>query len=124
MIAVVAFALSIKLGISYSRSPNYWEEARFYDRAASNARFLAGLLESEDTSARTPRPVSAPSPTGFVMAKVGVTTETVPSSDLPGDERREAAIRSQKFADYLDQMRSKYRRAAFLPWLPNAPEVP
>jgi hypothetical protein len=124
MIAVVAFALSIKLGMSYSRSPRYWEEARFYDQAAGNARFLAKLLESEDTPVRIPRPVATPPPTGFGMTKVGVTTETDPSSDLHGADRREAAIKSREFAEYLDRMRSKYRRAAFLPWLPNAPAVP
>jgi hypothetical protein len=123
MIAVAAFALSIKLGLAYSRSPRYWEEAKFYEQAGESARFLARLLEQEDKPRQGPSLAVPPSTSG--IAAKGVTTlEYEPAYELHGDERRDAAIKSRKFAERLDRMRAKYRRAAFLPWLPNAPDVP
>ncbi len=45
MIAIVAFAFSLKLGLAYSRSPAYWREARFQGRMADSFRFYASRFE-------------------------------------------------------------------------------
>ena len=124
MIAIVAFALSIKLGLYYSRSAKYWDEARFYERAGDNARFLAKILESEEIPFQVPQQVVITPPTAGIAPKGVVTVQSDPRFELHGAERREAALKSRRFAERLDQMRAKYRLAAFLPWLPNAPDVP
>jgi hypothetical protein len=111
MIAVVAFALSLKLGLSYSHSASYWREAHFYAQAADSARLLADLYDRDQVKSTTPKPI-------------GVSEADPPGLNLSPAERQREAERCGKFADYLDRMRGKYRRAAFLPWLPNAPEPP
>jgi hypothetical protein len=103
VVAVAAFALSLKLGLAYSRSASYWKEADFYANAGSSARFLAGILESDDKLAENRPP---------------------PSINVLGAERRHVAERSRKFAEDMDRKSSKYRRAVYLPWLPNTPEPP
>jgi hypothetical protein len=96
MIAVVAFALSLKLGLAYSRSPAYWQEARFQGQMADAFRFYADRFE--DGSAI------------LVGEELG--------------EQKTAAIRAREFAAKLDRERTKFLRAAFLPWLPDAPDPP
>jgi len=115
MIAVLAFALSLKLGLAYRHSANYWREAEFYARALVSARYTADLLEVEEKPGREEQaPVI---PKGGVVMEVGI-------SNLKGDERKRTAERSRNFADHLGRMQDRYRRAAFLPWLPNTPEPP
>jgi hypothetical protein len=94
MIAVVAFAISLKLGLAYRHSPDYWREAGFQGRMAENFRFYAARFEE-----------------GSVIPP-------------DADDRTDAAAKARRFADELDHKRANYLRAAFLPWLPNAPEVP
>ena len=97
MIAVVACALSIKLGMAYGRSFRYyWEESRFQVKAADSARWYARLVESGDAEPAIKSPV----------------------------ERRRMAALSWSFATDADRKRAKYVRAAFLPWLPTASELP
>jgi hypothetical protein len=96
MIAIVAFALSLKLGLAYSRSPAYWREARFQGQMADAFRFYAHCFENGTT----------------VLLK-----------EEPG-ERQIAAAKAREFAAGLDRNRATYLRAAVLPWLPSAPEVP
>jgi hypothetical protein len=96
MISVAAFALSLKLGLAYSQSSAYWRESRFHARARERALFYAGLVESG--AARL-------------------------DGDTP-EARLRAADRSRRLADHWGSMQAKYVRAAFLPWLPDAPEVP
>ena len=47
VIAVAAFALSLKIGLTYSRSGRYWKEADFYSNALASARSMLDALESE-----------------------------------------------------------------------------
>lgn len=96
MISVAAFALSMKLGLAYSQSSAYWCESRFHARAAERALFYAGLVESG-------------------VARL--------DSDAP-EARARAAEQSRKLAAHRAGMQAKYARAAFLPWLPDAPEAP
>jgi hypothetical protein len=111
MIAVVAFALSLKLGLAYSHSSKYWREAEFYARAADSARYLANLYDHQQVRSLAPK-------------TIGVSVADPPGLNLSGAERQREAERCSKFADYLDRMRATYRRAAFLPWLPGAPDPP
>jgi hypothetical protein len=96
MISVAAFALSLKLGLAYSRSSAYWRESRFHARAGQRALYYAGLVES-----------------GAAHLE----------SDTP-EARHRAAEQSRKLAAHWAKMQAKYVRAALLPWLPDAPEVP
>lgn len=96
MIAMVGFAISLKIGLTYSHTSAYLREARFQGRMADAFRFYASRFE--DGSAR------------LIM-------------EQPGD-RRLAAKRAREFAKGLDHRRSEFLRAALLPWLPSAPAPP
>ena len=105
VVAVVAFALSLKIGMIYSRSPAYWKEAGIHGKSSAHYRHLADLLDAEY---RPPRVQPGGGPVG--------------ESFLPkmlGEERRLAAEGLRKHADYMERLRTKSRRAALLPWLPN-----
>jgi hypothetical protein len=96
MIAVVAFALALKLGIAYGHSPAYWREARFQGRMAASFRFYAAQFEKG-------------------MAPVR------PEEQAEGTF---AARKARELADRLERDRARYLWAAFLPWFPTAPDVP
>ena len=96
MIAVVGFAISLKIGLAYSHTPAYLREARFQGRMADAFRFYA--CRFEDGSAQ------------MIMEEPG--------------ERQVAAERAREFAKGLDRRRTEFLRAAVLPWLPSAPAPP
>jgi hypothetical protein len=96
MISVAAFALSLKLGLAYSQSSAYWRESRFHARAGERALLYAGLVES---------------------GAARLDSDTL-------EARVRAAEQSRRLAAHWATMQAKYVRAAFLPWLPDAPEVP
>ena len=96
MIAVVVFALALKLGMAYSRSPAYWREAWFQGQMAESFRFYAVRFEEAIVT--------------------GLPDELA--------EGTYAARKAREFTDRLDRDKARYLRAAFLPWLPMAPGVP
>ena len=96
MIAMVGFAISLKIGLTYSHTPAYLREARFQGRMVNAFRFYASRFE--DGSAQMIR-------------------------EKPED-RRLAAERAREFAKGLDRRRAEFLRAALLPWLPSTPAPP
>ena len=93
MIAVAAFALSLKLGLSYSRSPDYWEESRFHAMAAASFRYFASRFDEGGT---------------------------LWDRDDPAESRLTAA-RARQFAVEEERKQTRYQLAAFFPWLPTNP---
>jgi hypothetical protein len=75
-------------------APDYRRQARFYDHARSVALFRARNSES-----------------GFARLD-GVTV----------DQKQKALDQARRFAVWCSQLKSKYQRAAYLPWLPVGPD--
>jgi hypothetical protein len=90
MLAIAVFTIALYVGLSYRRSPDYWRQAQFWAHAKEVALVRARNVES-----------------GFArLDYVGV------------DEKRKALGQATQFAEYSSRLKSKYQRAAFLPWLP------
>ena len=96
MLAVAVFTVAMNLGLSYRRSGDYRRQARFFARASESAVFRARNVESG--AARLD----------------GYTAE----------QKRKVVDQARRFVEYASRLKSKYERAAYLPWLPVEPDPP
>lgn len=94
MAFIALVAVSIQIGLSYRHSAEYLEMAEFYQKSGNIAEVRARNSES-----------GAASMDGYSEA-----------------EKRAVAPEARRFAAHAARMRSRYLWAAWLPWLPIAPE--
>ncbi len=112
MLVVLTFAVSLKLGMSYSRSARYWEEARLHDNRGRGADQWASLYASDTNLG----------PYGHTRAIAGKRMSTADPHIL-GEDRQRLIQKCRSFATYSYRLRDRYRRATFLPWLLDAPDL-
>jgi hypothetical protein len=94
MLVVAVFSISLRVGLSYRRSVDYWRQALFYAHARESALVRARAVESG-------------------AAHLGGYT---------AEEKRRLVDQARRFADDSSRLRSKYERAAFLPFLSVEPD--
>lgn len=90
MLATAFFTLALYVGLSYRRSGDYVRQAQFYAHAREVA--LARARNVESGAGRL--------------------------DSESAEEKQKAVDQARRFADHFSRMKSRYERAAFLPWLP------
>ena len=94
MLAIAVFAVALHVGLSYRLSWDYWRHSQFYSHARKVALVRARNVESG--AARLD----------------GYTAE----------QKQKAVEQARRLAIYSSQMKAKYDRAVFIPWLPVEPD--
>jgi hypothetical protein len=96
LLAVAVFAVALHLGLSYRLAGEYRRRALFYTRAGETALFRAQNVESGEAHLD------------------GYTAE----------EKRNVVDQARRFVVYADQLKAKYERAVYIPWLPIESDPP
>ncbi len=96
MLAVAVFTVAMNLGLSYRFSGDYRRQARFFARAGEIAAFRARNVESG-------------------AARLDGYTD---------EQKRKVVDQARRFVEYASRLKSKYERAAYVPWLPVEPDPP
>ncbi len=96
MLVVAVFTVAMNLGLSYRRSGDYRRQARFYADAGERAVFRARNVESG-------------------AARLDGYTD---------EQKQKVVDQARRFVDYASRLKSKYERAAYVPWLPVEPDPP
>ena len=95
MLLIAVFTIALYIGLSYRNSGDYWRLAQFYAHAREAALVRARNIQS-----------GAARLDGYTV-----------------EQKQRAADQSTQFAAYFSRLKSKYNRAAFLPWLPVASDT-